>query len=98
MGRMICPKTWDRIVEFLETFWAVRDSPETVVGCCVGIYAINSTLVSRRPEMGMEISSTKRNRCRKCGLPVDSPLTLFWECKNSPGLCEWIRIVHVLCA
>ena len=27
----------------------------------------------------------KRNRCRKCGLPVDSPLTLFWDCKNSPG-------------
>ena len=34
--------------------------------------------------MGMEIGSTKRNRCRKCGLPVDSPLTLFWDCKNSP--------------
>ena len=33
----------------------------------------------------MEIGSTKRNRCRKCGLPVDSPLTLFWDCKNSPG-------------
>ena len=42
-------------------------------------------LVSRRPLMGMEIGSTKRNRCRKCGLPVDSPLTLFWDCKNSPG-------------
>ena len=29
MGRMIGPKTWDRIVEFfLETLWAVRDSPE----------------------------------------------------------------------
>ena len=39
----------------------------------------------RRPELGIEIGSTKRNRCRKCGLPVDSPLTLFWDCKNSPG-------------
>ena len=29
MGRMIGPKTWDRIMEFLETFWAVHDSPET---------------------------------------------------------------------
>ena len=28
MGRMIGPKTWDRIVEFLETLLAVRDSPE----------------------------------------------------------------------
>ena len=28
MGRMNGPKTWDRIVEFLETLWAVRDSPE----------------------------------------------------------------------
>ena len=27
-GRLIGPKTWDRIVEFLETLWAVRDSPE----------------------------------------------------------------------
>ena len=34
--------------------------------------------------MGMEIGSTKRNRCRKGGLPVDSPLALFWDCKNSP--------------
>ena len=38
--------------------------------------------------MGMEIGSTKRNRRRKCGLPVDSPLTLFWDCKNSPGSCK----------
>ena len=85
MGRMIGPKTWDRncgiVLEFLDS----REPPKNVVGCCVGIYAINSILVSRRPEMGMEISSTKRNRCRKCGLPVDSPLTLFWDCKNNPG-------------
>ena len=85
MGRRIGPKTWDRIVEFFGDFWAVRECLETVVGCCVRICVINSILVIRRPEMGMEIGSTKRNRCRKCGLPVDSPLTLFWDCKNSPG-------------
>ena len=85
MGRRIGPKTWDRIVEFFGDFWAVRECPETVVGCCVRICVINSTLVIRRPEIGMEIGSTKRNRCRKCGLPVDNPLALFWDRKNSPG-------------
>ena len=49
------------------------------------IYSINYDLVFIRPEMGMKIGSTKRNRRRKCGLPVDSPLPLFWDCKNSPG-------------
>ena len=43
-------------------------------------------LVVIRPGIAMEIGFTKRNRCRKCGLPVDSPLTLFWDCKNSPGV------------
>ena len=38
--------------------------------------------------MGMEFDSTKRDRCRKSGLPVDSPLALFWDCKNSPSLYE----------
>ena len=38
--------------------------------------------------MGMEFGSTKRNRCRKSGLLVDSPLALFWDCKNSPSLYE----------
>ena len=38
--------------------------------------------------MGIEIGSTKRNRCRKCGLPVDSPLALFGTVKTVPGLCE----------
>ena len=23
--------------------------------------------------------------CMRSGLPVDSPLALFWDCKNSPG-------------
>ena len=55
------------------------------MGHFVIIYSINYALVFIRLEMGMEIGSTKRNRCRKCGLPVDSPLALFWDCKNSPG-------------
>ena len=38
--------------------------------------------------MGREFGSTKRNRCRKSGLPVDSPLALFWDYKNSPSLYE----------
>ena len=85
MGRLIRPKTWDGNCRNFGDFWDSRECPKTVVGCCVRICVINSILVIRRPEMGMEIGSTKRNRCRKCGLPVDSPLTLFWDCKNSPG-------------
>ena len=85
MGRLIRPKTWDENYRNFGDFWDSRECPKTVVGCCVRICVINSILVIRRPEMGMEIGSTKRNRCRKCGLPVDSPLTLFWDCKNSPG-------------
>ena len=40
--------------------------------------------------MGMEFGSIKRNRCRKNGLPMDSPITLFMDCKkkNSPNLYE----------
>ena len=55
------------------------------MGPFVIIYSINYVLVFIRPEMGMEICSAKRNRRRKCGLPVDSPHALFWDCKNSPG-------------
>ena len=49
---------------------------------------IDYVLASRRLEMGMEFGSTKRNRYRKSGLPVDSPLALFWDCKNSPSVYE----------
>ena len=38
--------------------------------------------------MGMEFGSTKRNRCRRSRLPVDSPLALFWDCKNNPGFVQ----------
>ena len=34
----------------------------TDLGVCGIIYIINCVLVSRRPEMGMEFGSTKRNR------------------------------------
>ena len=36
----------------------------------------------------MEFGSTKRNRCRRSGLLVDSPLALFWDYKNSLSLYE----------
>ena len=42
-------------------------------------------LVCMRPGIAMEIGFKNWNRCRMSGLPVDSPLTLFWDCKNSPG-------------
>ena len=45
-------------------------------------------LASMRPGRAMEFGSTKRNRCRKSGLPVDSPHALFWDRKNSPSLYE----------
>ena len=38
--------------------------------------------------MVMEFGSAKENRCWMSGLPTDSPLALFWDCKNSPSLCE----------
>ena len=40
-------------------FWVVRDSQETVMGCSMGIYALNSILVSRRPEMGKKFGSKR---------------------------------------
>ena len=63
--------------KFLGYFWSVRISLGTDLVILIIIYSINYVLVSRRPEMGMEIGSIKGNRCRKSGLPVDSPLVLF---------------------
>ena len=59
MGRMIGPKTWDRIVEFFLDFLDSREPPETVVGCCDGIYALSYVLVFIRPEMGKKFGSKK---------------------------------------
>ena len=74
--------------KFWDIFGSDRISLGTDLAICIIIYIINYVLVSRRPEMGMEFDSTKRNRCRKSGLPVDSPLALSWDCKNSPSLHE----------
>ena len=49
---------------------------------------LNSVLVSRRPEMGMEFGSKKWNRGWTSGLPMDSILLGFGTVKISPGLCE----------
>ena len=38
--------------------------------------------------MAMEFGSAKKNRYWISGLPTDSPLALFWDCKNSPSLNE----------
>ena len=75
--------------KFLGYFWSVRISLGTDLAICIIIYIINCVLVSRRPEMGMEFGSTKRNRCRRSGLPVDSPHALFLGLlKTVPSLCE----------
>ena len=75
--------------KFLGFFWSVRISLGTDLAICIIIYIINCVLVGRRPEMGMEFGSTKRNRCRRSGLPVDSPHALFLGLLNTvPGLCE----------
>ena len=60
----------------------------TVLDVCVIIYTINCVLVCMRPEMAMEIGFKKWNKCWMSGLPTDCPLALFWDCKNSPSLCE----------
>ena len=63
----------------------VRECPENCCGLIVWNLCIKFCFGVYKPEMGMEIDSTKRNQRRKCGLPVDSPLAMFWDCKNSPG-------------
>ena len=85
-GRLIGPKTWDRIVgNCLRPFKQFSDSPWTVWTIGGIIYKINCVLVNRRPEMAMEIGFKKRNKHWMSGLPTDSPHALFWDCKNSPG-------------
>ena len=76
--------------EFLGYFLSVRISLGTDLAICIIIYIINYVLVSRIPEMGMEFSSIKRNRCRKSVLPVDSPLALFWDCKKKKKQYQFV--------
>ena len=59
MGRMIGPKTWDRIVEFLETLWDVRDSPEFYWVWFVLTYELNGCLVCIGPGMAVDCGFTK---------------------------------------
>ena len=73
MGRRIGPKTWDRIVEFLE-----------ILGLSVNARKLDGLLcwnLGIKFFVGMyEIGNSygNWNRCRMSGLPVDSPLPLFW--------------------
>ena len=46
-------------MEIFWTFGTIREAIETDAGCYVGIYALNSILVSIRPEMGMKSGSKK---------------------------------------
>ena len=55
-GRLIGPKTWDRIVGI---FGARLDSPRTVWAAYVVIYALNHVLVCMGPEMAMDFGFTK---------------------------------------
>ena len=45
-------------------------------------------LVCMKPGIAMKFGSPKRNQCRRSGLPVDNPLALLWDYKNSPSLYE----------
>ena len=85
-------------MEILGYFWSVRISLGTDFAICIIIYIINCVLVSRRPEMGMEFGSTKRNRSRRSGLPMDSTCSVLGLLKTVPGLCKLDQIVHVWCA
>ena len=64
---------------------------------CVIIYALNYGLGVVGPEMAMDFSSTKWNRCLVRGLPTDSPLHGCGTIKNSPSFLVGPKIVHVCC-
>ena len=63
--------------KFLGPIWKVRDCVRTVLGVCFIIYVVNYVLVCMRPEMAMEISFKKWNKCLMSGLPTDNSLALF---------------------
>ena len=58
-GRLIGPKTWDRIVGNFEAIWTVYDYVGAVLGVCFINYEINCMLVRMRPEMAMDFGFTK---------------------------------------
>ena len=45
--------------------------------------------------MGMEFGSTKRNRCRKSGLPWTAQLLYFGTVKTIPVWMKWTINDHV---
>ena len=75
---MIGPKAWDRIVTKLLSQGAAVAALGAVWLLNSRIFALNSMLVCMRPGIAMEIGFKNWNRCRMSGLPVDSPLPLFW--------------------
>ena len=89
------PKLGTKMLENVEP---VLDSLGTVWMVCVIIYAINYGLGVVGLEMAMDFGSTKWNRCLVRGLSTDSPLLSLGLLKNSPGLHDWTKNVHVLFA
>ena len=66
-GRLIGPKTWDRIVEI---FGARNGQFVTIMDClgclCCDLF-IKSCLMCMRPELAMDFGFTKCNRCWMIG-------------------------------
>ena len=61
------------------------------------IYAINYGLNVVGPEMAMDFSSTKWNRCYERGLPTDSPLLSLGLLKTVSVCLIGPKMVHVCC-
>ena len=84
-GCLIGPKN---LGQKCEIFWNPFGQFVTVCDCLGTLghdLCNNYVLVCRRPEMAMELGSTKWTRCLVSGLPTDSPLLYFGTIKNSPG-------------
>ena len=65
----------------------------------VGIYVLNYVLVSRRPEMGMELGSKiSGTEVGRVGCPWTAHCWVSGLLKSVPGCVNWIKIVHMLCA
>ena len=67
-GRLIGPKTWDRIV-------GIFGQSTDYLAAWVVICALNYVLMCMMPEMAMEFGFTKRNRYW-----MDNPLFCFRDC------------------
>ena len=90
-GRLIGPKTWDRIIGILE---ARLDSPWTVWAACVVIYALNQGFGVYEAENGHGIGLHKvEPMCGEWAVRV-----CFETVKTVPVCGNWTKNVHVLCA